>query len=83
MCCATNRTNPSGGSLSDGPTADMCLESGLCMNAGKHKDGTAYVDYWRDQCTSSDWASGGCLDVCTSGTVWTSLLMPPFLSWIC
>ncbi|KAJ5578063.1 uncharacterized protein N7459_007027 [Penicillium hispanicum] len=68
MCCGTNRTNPFDGSASNGRTADMCLENGLCMNAHKDSQGTTLIDYWRDSCTSNDWATGGCLDVCTNGT---------------
>jgi hypothetical protein len=69
MCCATNRTNPSGGHLSAGLTADMCLENGLCMNTHTTDDGSVSTDYWRDQCTVSDWSSGRCLDVCSNGMV--------------
>ena len=76
MCCATNRTNPSGGSLSAGLTADMCLENGLCINTHTNDDGTVSSDYWRDQCTVSDWSSGRCLDVCTSGTVCHRKILP-------
>lgn len=69
MCCGTNRTNPYAGPASDGLTADKCLGNGLCMNAHKDSQGTVLTDYWRDSCTSNDWANGGCLDVCTNGTV--------------
>lgn len=73
MCCATNRTNPSGGNLKDGFTADECLENGICLNKAESTDQSGntvkHTTYWRDQCTTTDWASGGCLNVCTQETV--------------
>ncbi|KAJ5736655.1 uncharacterized protein N7483_001780 [Penicillium malachiteum] len=70
MCCALNRTNPSGGLLSDGWTADICLGNGLCQNIvnGTGDDGESWSlgsTYWRDQCWTSDWnSSGNCLNYC-------------------
>lgn len=72
MCCATNRTNPSGGNYANGYTADICLENGLCENKihVTYGDKTTLVTlYYRDYCTSSNWTDGGCLDVCTEKTV--------------
>jgi hypothetical protein len=69
MCCATNRTNPFGGDASDGLTADRCLENGLCLSNFEDVDGRIRTEYWRDQCTSLDWISGGCLNACIDGTV--------------
>ncbi|OKL58595.1 hypothetical protein UA08_06286 [Talaromyces atroroseus] len=72
MCCGFNRTNPSGGSRSDGATADICLPNGLCENDWTTTDdnGTTTMNtaYFRDQCTVSDWTDAGCLNVCTSQT---------------
>ncbi|KAJ5722987.1 hypothetical protein N7488_001022 [Penicillium malachiteum] len=70
MCCALNRTNPSGGLLSAGWTADLCLGNGLCQNVvnGTDDGGGSYAlgsTYWRDQCWTSDWnSSGNCLNYC-------------------
>lgn len=73
MCCGTNRSNPSGGSRDNGDTADICLENGLCENVWQTTDdnGTTVenVAYFRDQCTSTDWNNGGCLNMCTAQTV--------------
>ncbi|RAO70580.1 uncharacterized protein BHQ10_006592 [Talaromyces amestolkiae] len=72
MCCGTNRSNPSGGSRDNGFTADTCLENGLCQNVWQTRDdnGTTVenVGYFRDQCTSTDWENGGCLNICTAET---------------
>jgi hypothetical protein len=67
MCCATNRTNPSGGDANEGYTADTCLQNGLCMNI---QNGGNVTTYWREMCTSTDWSTGGkCLDVCADEAV--------------
>ncbi|KAJ9293795.1 hypothetical protein DTO271G3_7422 [Paecilomyces variotii] len=78
MCCATNRTNPSGGNANDGYTADICLQNGLCMNI---QNGGNTTTYWRVMCTSTDWSTGGkCLDVCadegTAGYSGTARVTP-------
>lgn len=73
MCCATNRTNPSGGNLSEAYTADSCLSNGLCQNVGEKTDDqgntTTLVTYWREMCTISNWSVGGCLSICTDSSV--------------
>ncbi|KAL4930122.1 uncharacterized protein BDV17DRAFT_259924 [Aspergillus undulatus] len=70
-CCATNRTNPSGGSLADGRTSDLCMENGLCKNVATSTDDdgeeTVITEYWRGLCTSSEWPESSCLDVCGTG----------------
>ncbi|EED22200.1 hypothetical protein TSTA_094460 [Talaromyces stipitatus ATCC 10500] len=77
MCCATNRTNPSGGNYDNGYTADVCLENGICQNKifVTYEDGdtTLVTLYYRDYCTSSNWTKdGGCLNVCTEQTKLTT-----------
>lgn len=69
ICCATNRANPPGGSISDGFTADICLPSGLCQNILTDEDGTVLYAYWRDYCTISQWTKDKCLKVCTGDGV--------------
>lgn len=74
MCCAINRTNPSGGYHDHGDTADICLENGLCENKilVTYEDGDPDLVtlYYRDFCTISHWTNGGgCLDICTEQTV--------------
>lgn len=73
MCCALNRTNPSGGLYSEGWTADLCLGNGLCANLGSQtSDGETDVTtvYWRDQCWTSDWNNtGNCLNFCMEAEV--------------
>lgn len=74
MCCATNRTNPSGGNYSEGWTADTCLANGICMNVAAMTDKSGNTNmvatYWREMCTSSNWTVGaGCLTVCTEESV--------------
>lgn len=68
ICCATNRTNPSGGSLEDGATQDKCLPNGLCRNdfydPEADEDKRNGTTYWLDFCTNSDVTSTDCLDVC-------------------
>jgi hypothetical protein len=54
MCCATNRTNPSGGNLDDGWTVDNCLPNGLCQNESV-LNGQEAVTYWRVGCSVSSW----------------------------
>lgn len=77
MCCQTNRTNPPGGPLSAGLTADICLPNGMCQNSimlAKDSGSYTYYKYTRGQCTSRDW-SGGCLNVCMDPEVY--ILRPP------
>lgn len=74
MCCASNRSNPSGGNYANGLTADVCLENGLCENkifvTYDQGETTLVTLYYRDYCTSSNWKTGGgCLNVCTEETV--------------
>ncbi|KAF2645411.1 hypothetical protein P280DRAFT_545387 [Massarina eburnea CBS 473.64] len=66
MCCATNRTNPAGGLLSKGMTADRCLSNGLCQNESFNAtSGIRYFDYWRNGCTASPVDKTKCLaDIC-------------------
>ena len=79
MCCALNRTNPSGGLLSDGWTRDNCLWNGLCENVVNttNDSGDGYTleySYWRDQCWTSDWnSSGNCLNYCMGQNVSSEL----------
>ncbi|KAL2701787.1 hypothetical protein AAEP93_006085 [Penicillium crustosum] len=72
MCCASNRSNPAGGSSADGLTADECLANGLCMNVLTYRNSAGELGtnttYWRNQCTISDWTNNGCLNVCTKGS---------------
>ncbi|CAN9480881.1 unnamed protein product [Alternaria alternata] len=65
VCCALNRANPSGGSINDGFTADVCLPSGLCQNILTDENGSVVTSFWRDYCTSAEWEDGKCLSVCT------------------
>ncbi|KAL4882156.1 hypothetical protein BJY04DRAFT_217478 [Aspergillus karnatakaensis] len=71
MCCATNRTNPSGGFLSDGRVSDVCMQNGLCKNIARKRDKNDNVvvvtEYWRDLCTSSEWPEENCVNVCSTG----------------
>lgn len=94
MCCASNRSNPAGGSSMNGLTADECLANGLCMNVLTYRnsagESSTNTTYWRNQCTISDWKNNGCLNVCTKGSVCVFDLKPGFgwreywnLSWIC
>ncbi|KAJ9489883.1 hypothetical protein VN97_g3360 [Penicillium thymicola] len=72
MCCASNRSNPAGGSSTDGLTSDECLANGLCMNVLTYRnsggESGTNTTYWRNQCTISDWKNNGCLNVCTKGS---------------
>jgi len=81
ICCALNRTNISGGDKLNGRTNDECLPNGICRNRVLDH-GTMQTSYWRETCTSKDWKTGLCLDVCadnwTSGNVCASLF---FFSW--
>jgi hypothetical protein len=69
ICCAVNRIPPSGSLLvGSNYTADACLPNGICMNAytmEETEDAPQFATYWREECTSTDWASGKCLNVCT------------------
>jgi hypothetical protein len=69
ICCALNRTNPSGGDKLQGRTNDECLPNGICRNRVLDH-GTLEISYWRETCTSRDWKTGLCLDVCADN--WTS-----------
>jgi hypothetical protein len=70
MCCALDRPNSPGGPDSKGYTADICLENGLCQNiVQKMSTGQMVYTYWRTLCTSTDWSTNGCLNVCTQGEV--------------
>ncbi|KAF2650986.1 hypothetical protein K491DRAFT_682541 [Lophiostoma macrostomum CBS 122681] len=92
ICCALNRTNPSGGDVIDGRTNDECLPNGVCRNRVLDH-GTMEISYWRETCTSKDWKTGLCLDVCaddwTSGNGTTGAVMTPCdgtatsLKWCC
>ncbi|KAJ5687103.1 hypothetical protein N7536_009722 [Penicillium majusculum] len=72
MCCASNRSNPAGGSSANGLTTDECLANGLCMNVLTYRnsagESSTNTTYWRNQCTISDWKNNGCLNVCTKGS---------------
>jgi len=60
MCCATNRTLPSGSSPGVGSVRDICLPNGLCQSIWQ--DGpSGSIQYWyfRDFCSASNWE--GCL----------------------
>jgi hypothetical protein len=69
ICCALNRTNISGGDKLNGRTNDECLPNGICRNRVLDH-GTMQISYWRETCTSKDWKTGLCLDVCADN--WTS-----------
>ncbi|RHZ54242.1 uncharacterized protein CDV56_106262 [Aspergillus thermomutatus] len=74
MCCALDRPNASGGPDSKGWTADICLENGLCQNiVQRMSTGQMVYTYWRTLCTSTDWSTNGCLNVCTGGEVFIFL----------
>lgn len=68
MCCALNRTNPSGGNVTDGAPADKYLPNGLCeyvfvsTDNGTTTTQTAWIRYC---CTDASWNSAGCLKFCT------------------
>ena|SRR5579862_3892607 len=68
MCCATNRTNPPGGSNIYGNTQDTCLPNGLCQSLVTI-GGTLKTSYFRESCSSPDFNSTGCLNFCISGAV--------------
>ncbi|EAW22134.1 uncharacterized protein NFIA_008110 [Aspergillus fischeri NRRL 181] len=77
MCCALDRTNSPGGPDSKGFTADICLENGLCQNiVQKVSTGQMVYTYWRTLCTSADWSTNGCLNVCTGGEVYPGHTVP-------
>ena len=69
ICCAINRSNPSGGNVANGFTQDICLPSGLCKNILVDANGDTVYAYWRDYCTVIDYTSSKCLDVCTGNGV--------------
>lgn len=69
ICCALNRTNYSGGDKLNGRTNDECLPNGICRNRVLDH-GTMQISYWRETCTSKDWKTGLCLDICADN--WTS-----------
>jgi hypothetical protein len=68
MCCATNRTNPPSGSSAFGYTQDTCLPNGLCESVVTI-GGVLMTSYFRESCSSPDFKSAGCLNVCVSGAV--------------
>ncbi|KAF4166656.1 hypothetical protein CNMCM6936_006363 [Aspergillus lentulus] len=77
MCCALDRPNSPGGPDSKGYTADICLENGLCQNiVQKMSTGQMIYTYWRTLCTSTDWSTNGCLNVCTQGEVYPGHTVP-------
>ncbi|GAQ10249.1 hypothetical protein ALT_7570 [Aspergillus lentulus] len=77
MCCALDRPNSPGGPDSKGYTADICLENGLCQNiVQKMSTGQMVYTYWRTLCTSTDWSTNGCLNVCTQGEVYPGHTVP-------
>ncbi|KAF7182368.1 hypothetical protein CNMCM7691_001848 [Aspergillus felis] len=77
MCCALDRPNSPGGPDSKGYTADNCLENGLCQNiVQKMSTGQMVYTYWRTLCTSTDWSTNGCLNVCTQGDVYPGHTVP-------
>jgi len=80
ICCALNRTNVAGGDILNGRTNDECLPNGICRNRVLNH-GTMQISYWRETCTSKDWKTGKCLDVCaddwTSGNVRTNTIKFP------
>ncbi|KAF2746410.1 hypothetical protein M011DRAFT_478031 [Sporormia fimetaria CBS 119925] len=92
ICCALNRTNPSGGKKEDGRTSDECLPNGICRNRVLNR-GTMEVSYWRETCTEQDWKKGLCLGVChdvwTAGNLMEGSIMTPCddtpgsLKWCC
>ncbi|KAF2473535.1 uncharacterized protein BDR25DRAFT_123754 [Lindgomyces ingoldianus] len=63
VCCALNRSNPPGGDIADGETADECLPNGVCQNRFV-SNGSSYTRYYRDYCTEPNWESGKCLNIC-------------------
>lgn len=63
ICCATNRTNPAGGNLKNGQTADECLMNGLCQNRLTY-NGNNETHFYINTCTNKDLLSGQCLSFC-------------------
>ncbi|GIK05002.1 hypothetical protein Aspvir_009101 [Aspergillus viridinutans] len=77
MCCSLDRPNSPGGPDSKGYTADFCLENGLCQNiVQKMSTGQMVYTYWRTLCTSTDWSTNGCLNVCTQGEFYPGHTFP-------
>jgi hypothetical protein len=65
ICCATNRTIPTGGRGKDEfQTADVCLDNGICMNRYLDDNGDYRRKFLRGYCTSDDFDSGKCLNIC-------------------
>jgi hypothetical protein len=81
MCCALDRSNPSGGLLSNGYTVDICLENGLCRNnfetTNSNGQLTRGTTFWRESCSSSNWSE--CLNLCANEEV--RRLMIPSVCW--
>lgn len=63
ICCALNRTIPSGGDTANGDARDECMPNGLCLSKYL-SEGYTRQSYWRNYCTEKDWSSGKCLNVC-------------------
>jgi hypothetical protein len=64
MCCALNRTNPSGTSVETGFTRDICLPNGVCQNNYVDVDNVLKTSYWRETCSSPGWGTGCLEDIC-------------------
>ena len=71
MCCALNRSNPSGGLLSHGFTVDICLPNGLCRNNFQAANSNGQIvpgtTFWRESCSSPNWSD--CLSICLNQEV--------------
>jgi hypothetical protein len=82
ICCATGRSNPDAWFISTGGlTSDVCLSNGICMNRARENETEARlrVIYYREGCTTRDWKSGKCLDVCVDNVC--GFPKPQLSSW--
>jgi hypothetical protein len=67
VCCMVNRPKAPGTSTNASEVRDACLPNGLCQNESLLEDGSVFLQWGRNWCTSRDWSTGQCLDnVCTS-----------------
>ncbi|KAF1968018.1 hypothetical protein BU23DRAFT_558867 [Bimuria novae-zelandiae CBS 107.79] len=67
ICCNVNRPKAPGTSTNASEIRDTCLPNGLCENLSLLKDGSLYLQWGRNFCTSRDWSTGQCMDgICTN-----------------
>ncbi|OCK85272.1 hypothetical protein K432DRAFT_287065 [Lepidopterella palustris CBS 459.81] len=65
VCCATNQPNSPGKNIANGFTQDICLLSSLCKNILTDANGEILYAYGKGYCTTNDYKSTKCPDVCT------------------